>query len=174
VVGLKRGTYKTANALRHANRAAFVRADLPAFSAHAFRKTRATWADIFYPTRDAFKAVSQNIGHTSVIMLRSLKMPSMAQAVGDLIEQRAPAFDAAVPMLSQLLKAEMAEREVRSIADYIKAARFPADKDLSGFDFVASEINEALVQQLHRCEFVEGAENVVLIGGSDRPRHSGH
>ena len=51
-----------------------------------------------------------------VVMLRGLKMYGMAQAVGDLIEQGAPAFEAAVPMLSQLLKAEMAEREVRSIA----------------------------------------------------------
>jgi DNA replication protein DnaC len=50
-----------------------------------------------------------------VVMLRGLKMFGMAQAVGDLIEQGAPAFDAAVPILSQLLKAEMAEREVRSI-----------------------------------------------------------
>lgn len=89
----------------------------------------------------------------------------MAEAVGDLIEQGAPAFDAAVPMLSKLLKAEMAEREVRSIAYHMKVARFPAYKDLSGFDFVASEINEALVCQLHRCEFMDAAENVVLIGG---------
>jgi len=59
----------------------------------------------------------------------------------------------------------MAEREVRSIAYYMKAARFPAYKDLSGFTFAASEINEALVRQLHRCEFMEWAENVVLIGG---------
>ena len=100
-----------------------------------------------------------------VIMLRSLKMPGMAQAVGDLLEQGAPAFDAAVPILSQLLKAEMAEREVRSIAYHMKAARFPAYKDLSGFTFAASEINEALVRQLHRCEFMDAAEKVVLIGG---------
>ena len=100
-----------------------------------------------------------------VIMLRSLKMHGMAQAVTDLIEQAAPAFDAAVPILSQLLKAELAEREVRSIAYHMKAARFPAYKDLSGFDFSASEINEAAVRQLHRCEFMDGAQNVVLIGG---------
>ena len=66
-----------------------------------------------------------------VIMLRSLKMYGMAQAVTDLIEQGAPAFEAAIPMLSQLLKAELAEREVRSIAYHMKSARFPAYKDLS-------------------------------------------
>lgn len=61
-----------------------------------------------------------------VIMLRSLKMHGMAQSVTDLIEQGAPAFGAAVPILAQLLKAELAEREVRSIAYHMKAARFPA------------------------------------------------
>jgi DNA replication protein DnaC len=100
-----------------------------------------------------------------VVMLRGLKMFGMAQAVGDLIEQGAPAFDAAVPILSQLLKAEMAEREVRSISYQIKAARFPAYKDLAGFDFAASEVNEAPIQQLHRGDFMEDADNVVLIGG---------
>ena len=51
-----------------------------------------------------------------VIMPRSLKMYGMSQAVTDLIEQGAPAFDTAVPILSQLLKAELTEREDRSIA----------------------------------------------------------
>jgi hypothetical protein len=40
-----------------------------------------------------------------------------------------------------------------------------ACKDLSGFDFSASEINEATVRQLHRCEFMDVAQNIVLIGG---------
>jgi DNA replication protein DnaC len=100
-----------------------------------------------------------------VVMLRSLKMYGMAQAVGEMNEQGAPAFEAAVPILAQLLKAEMAEREVRSIAYQIKAARFPAYKDLAGFDFTVSEINEALVRQLYRGDFMDSADNVVLIGG---------
>jgi DNA replication protein DnaC len=70
-----------------------------------------------------------------------------------------------VPILSQLLKAEMAEREVQSTAYQLKATRFPAYRDLNGFDFASSEINEALVRQLHRCEFLQDAHNVVLVGG---------
>ncbi|MER9420767.1 IS21-like element helper ATPase IstB [Mesorhizobium sp. M0306] len=97
-----------------------------------------------------------------VIMLRSLKMHGMAQAVAELTEQGSPAFEAAVPILSQLLKAEMAEREVRSVAHQLKAARFPVYRDLAGFDFASSE---ALVRQLHRCEFMDQANNVVLVGG---------
>jgi DNA replication protein DnaC len=100
-----------------------------------------------------------------VVMLRGLKMFGMAQAVSDLIAQGAPAFEKAVPILSQVLKAEMAEREVRSIAYQIKAARFPAYKDLTGFDFAASEVNEAMVRQLHAGGFIDAADNVVLIGG---------
>lgn len=70
-----------------------------------------------------------------VILLRSLKMHGMSQAATDLIERAmgtplvretmargAPAFDAAVPILSQLLKAELAERELRSIAYHKKSA----------------------------------------------------
>ena len=70
-----------------------------------------------------------------VIMLRELKMHGMAQAVNELAEQGAPAFDAAQPILSQLLKAETAEREVRSVAYQLKVARFPAYRDLTGFNF---------------------------------------
>mgnify|MGYP000491126130 CR=1 FL=1 len=100
-----------------------------------------------------------------VIMLRELKMFGMAQAVSELAEQGAPAFEAAQPMLSQLLKAETAEREVRAVAYQLKQAKLPAYRDLAGFDFSNSEVNEALVRQLHRCEFMDGAQNVVLIGG---------
>jgi DNA replication protein DnaC len=104
-------------------------------------------------------------GAAVIIMLRNLKMHGMAQAASDLMEQGSPAFESAIPILSQLLKAEIAEREVRSVAYQIKAARFPVYKDLTGFDFTSSEVNEALVRQLHRCEFMERAENVVLVGG---------
>ena len=72
-----------------------------------------------------------------IIMLRSLKMHGMAQAVGELTEQGSPAFEAGLPILSQLLKAETADREVRSTAYQLKAARFPNYRDLAGFDFAS-------------------------------------
>ena len=74
-----------------------------------------------------------------IIMLRSLKMHGMAQAVGELTEQGSPAFEAALPILSQLLKAETADREVRSTAYQLKAARFPSYRDLAGFYGVCRE-----------------------------------
>ena len=54
---------------------------------------------------------------------------------------------------------------MRSVAYQLKVARLPVYKDLTGFDFAASEVNEALMRQLHRCEFTEKAENIVLVGG---------
>jgi DNA replication protein DnaC len=56
-------------------------------------------------------------------------------------------------------------REVRSIAYQLKAARFPTYKDLTGFDFASSQLNEALVRQLHTGAFMEQADNIVLVGG---------
>lgn len=100
-----------------------------------------------------------------VVTLKSLKLFGMAQAVEELASQGSPAYTATQDMLGDLLKAEIAEREVRSINYQIKLARFPAYRDLSGFDFSQSPVNEAMIRQLHRCEFINEAHNLVLIGG---------
>jgi DNA replication protein DnaC len=64
-----------------------------------------------------------------------------------------------------LLKAEVAEREVRSINYQMNVARFPVYRDLTGFDFIESQVDEALVRSLHRCEFIDDTQNVVFVGG---------
>jgi len=98
-------------------------------------------------------------------MLRVLKLRGMAQAVADLAEQNSPAFQAALPVLSDLVKAEVAEREVRSLAYQMKVAKFPAYRDLNGFDFQASEVNEPSIRKLHSCNFMESWQNIVFLGG---------
>lgn len=100
-----------------------------------------------------------------VVTLKSLKLFGMAGAIEELATQRAPAYQQAQSILDALLKAEMAEREVRSINYQMKAARFPAYRDLSSFAFADSAADEPLVCALHRCEFIEDAHNVVFIGG---------
>ncbi len=97
--------------------------------------------------------------------LKAIKMYGMAQAVDELARQASPAYQSAQEMLGTLLKAEMAEREVRSIAYQMKIARFPVYRDLASFDFGQSAANEALIRQLHRCEFMDQVHNVVLVGG---------
>lgn len=98
-------------------------------------------------------------------MFKSLKLWGMVQALEDLAGQDSPAYQAAMPVLAGLLKAETAEREVRSLAYQMKVAKFPAYRDLNGFDFSCSEVDESLARQLHCCEFLKSATNVVLVGG---------
>ena len=100
-----------------------------------------------------------------VMTMKGLKLFGMAQAVSELAQQQGPAYKRAEALLNDLIKAEVAEREVRSINYQMKAARFPAFRDLAGFRFAESAVDETLVKTLHRCEFVEDAHNVVFIGG---------
>ncbi len=89
----------------------------------------------------------------------------MAQAMSELAAQGSPAYRQAESILDALLKAEVAEREVRSIQYQMKVAHFPVYRDLLGFDFTQAHVNEALVRTLHRCEFLADTHNVVLVGG---------
>ena len=100
-----------------------------------------------------------------VTTLRSLKLFGMAQAVEELDSQSAPAYQKAASILDSMVKAEIAEREVRSINYQMRIARFPAYRDLTGFVFGDSGADETLVRALHRCEFLDHANNLVLIGG---------
>ena len=100
-----------------------------------------------------------------MITLKSLKLFGMAQSIEELATQDSPAYQQAEPILKVLLKAEVADREVRSIQYQMKVAKFPAFRDLTGFDFAQSEADETLVRSLHRCEFLDEAQNIVFIGG---------
>lgn len=82
----------------------------------------------------------------SATTLRALKLFGMAQVLAELSAQGAPAYQQATLLLASLLKAEAAEREVRSLNYQMKAARFPAYRDLAGFVFAESAVNEALVR----------------------------
>jgi DNA replication protein DnaC len=95
--------------------------------------------------------------------MKSLKLHGMAQAISELAHQQGPAFRKAEPVLEDLLKAEVAEREVRSINYQMKAAKFPAY--LVGFKFKDSSVDVSLIKSLHRCEFIQESHNVVFIGG---------
>ena len=55
--------------------------------------------------------------------LKALKLFGMAQAAEELAAQGAPAYQQAPPLLSSLTKAEVAEREVRSVNYQMKAQR---------------------------------------------------
>jgi DNA replication protein DnaC len=100
-----------------------------------------------------------------ITTLKTLKLFGMADTIAHLAEQASPVYQQAVPILDTLLKAEVSEREVRSINYQMSVARFPAYRDLAGFVFSESQVDEVLVRALHRCEFIDDAQNVVFVGG---------
>lgn len=85
VVGLSRETYADAGAIREAIKGAFIAAGLPPFGPHSFRKTLTKWADRRYPSREGFKAFSQNIGHDSTVTTVGSYLPVSRERQADLI-----------------------------------------------------------------------------------------
>jgi DNA replication protein DnaC len=51
------------------------------------------------------------------------------------------------------------------VLDICDNARFPAHRDLAGFDFAQSSVAEGQLRALHRCEFLNDTENIVFVGG---------
>lgn len=100
-----------------------------------------------------------------VAALKALSLHGMASAWPEVLgAARLKTLDHET-VLHQLLKAESAQREVRSMAYQMRVARFQSHRDLAGFDFTQANVDEALVRDLHRMKFLESAHNVVLIGG---------
>jgi len=76
-----------------------------------------------------------------------------------------PNLESFARCLTHLLQAENNDRGIRSIRHQMNAAKFPVHRDLAGFDFGASKVDQHLVKQLARLTFTDTAENAVLIGG---------
>ncbi len=69
--------------------------------------------------------------------------------------------------LLRLSELELIDRHHRMVERRIKAARFPTTKSLDTFDFLSMpSLNEALVLELARCEYIERPHNVIALGNS--------
>ena len=100
------------------------------------------------------------------VELKALRLHGMASAWCDLAEQGAASgLDASRWLVEHLLQAETTDRSMRSVQHQMNSARFPVHRDLAGFDFDASVVDQKLVHQLATLEFTEAAHNVVLVGG---------
>jgi DNA replication protein DnaC len=69
-------------------------------------------------------------------------------------------------LIEHLLQAEYADRHVRSVHYQLHSAKFPVHRDLAGFDFSQSKVEESLIDELATLAFTEQAHNVVFIGGT--------
>ncbi len=100
-----------------------------------------------------------------IASLKALKLHGMAANFPEVAAQARHTDFNPETFLLQLLKAEIAERAVRSTAYQMSAARFPQHRDLVGFDFNQAHVDEGLVRALHSGQFIDAAHNVVFIGG---------
>ena len=99
--------------------------------------------------------------------LKELKLPSFLREYGKLASQCAAEGVNHPDYLLRLAELEVTDRHQRMVQRRIHAARFPATKGLDTFDFSAiPAVNQALVMQLARCEYVDRHENIIAIGNS--------
>ena len=69
-------------------------------------------------------------------------------------------------ILGDLLKAEIAEKQARSIKYQLTIAKLPLAKDLADFVFDRTPVNETLVNELAGGGFLAQQRNAVLVGGT--------
>lgn len=102
-----------------------------------------------------------------VAELKALRLYGMASAWVDLAAQGVGGLglENSRWLIEHLLQAEGTDRAMRSVSYQMSAARFPAHRDLAGFDFEASRVDRALISQLAEMSFTQAAHNAVFIGG---------
>ena len=69
-------------------------------------------------------------------------------------------------ILGDLLAAEIAEKQARSIKYQLTIAKLPLAKDIDDFDFAGTPINEPLIRDLAGGGFLTEQRNAVLVGGT--------
>ena len=69
-------------------------------------------------------------------------------------------------IVGDLLQAEIAEKQARSIKSQLAIAKLPLAKDIDDFRFDGTPINETLVRELATGAFLTQQRNAVLIGGT--------
>jgi len=69
-------------------------------------------------------------------------------------------------IVGELLKAEIVEKQARSIKYQLTIAKLPLAKDIEDFDFAGTPVNQALVRELASGAFLAEQRNAVLIGGT--------
>jgi hypothetical protein len=69
-------------------------------------------------------------------------------------------------MVGDLLSAEIAEKQARSIKYQLTIAKLPLAKDIDDFHFAGTPVNQALIRDLASGAFLAEQRNAVLIGGT--------
>ena len=99
--------------------------------------------------------------------LKQLKLPTMVREYS--LQARSCSQEKCdyPTYLLRLCEKELADRQRRAMDRRIKLATFPLLKTIDSFDFKSqTSVNEPLIRELLRCEFIDNKENILLIGNS--------
>jgi DNA replication protein DnaC len=98
--------------------------------------------------------------------MSGLKLFGMKAAYDEIIATAVKRQHEPQRIVGDLLSAEIAEKQARSIKYQMTTARLPLAKDLGDFTFDGTPINATLVHDLAGGEFLAHERNVVLVGGT--------
>jgi DNA replication protein DnaC len=97
--------------------------------------------------------------------LKALKLPTLLRDYASVAAVCAQERRDYPQYLLRLTERELIDRERRATERRIKEAQFPVIKTIDSFDFAAqSSINEPLVRELLRGEYIGKKENILLVG----------
>ena len=101
--------------------------------------------------------------------LKKLKLPTMLREYAQVAASCQKDRSDYATFLLRLAERELLDRDKRAAERRIKDANFPVIKTIDAYDFKAQpSVNEHLVRELFRGEYIDKRENVLLIGN---PRH---
>ncbi len=98
--------------------------------------------------------------------MSGLKLYGMKAAFDEIIATAVKRQHEPQRIVGDLLTAEITEKQARSIRYQITIAKLPLAKDIEGFSFDGTPINETLVRDLLGGDFLAHQRNVVLVGGT--------
>ncbi len=104
--------------------------------------------------------------HEVLDLMRELKLVGMRAAYDEVLSDALKRQHPAAQIVGSLLQAEIAEKQARSIRYQVAAAKLPLIKELAGFDFSGTPINEGLVRDMATGSFLDQQRNAVLVGGT--------
>ena len=104
--------------------------------------------------------------HEVLEMMAALKLAGMRDAFDEVLADGLKRQHPMQRIIGELLKAEIADKQARSIKYQMSGAKLPLAKELADFDFTDTPVNEPLVRELAVGGFLANQRNAVLIGGT--------
>jgi DNA replication protein DnaC len=108
-----------------------------------------------------------SVERTEVLdMMGELKLFGMKGAYDETLATAIKRKHEPQQLVGDLLKAEISEKQARSIRYQLTIAKLPLAKDVDDFAFNGTPINENLVRDLAGGNFIAQQRNLVLVGGT--------